>query len=136
MTTSTIRQLEEFGPDRCETLSVEQARAWCRRLATTHYENFSVLSSLVPRDCRDDFASVYAFCRWADDLGDHALDASEVVQRVHVAQAEMILGDIGEQCRVSGLDAEPAPQQTAARGFQDREIDFRLPQYVAGTTRT
>lgn len=43
---------------------------WCRRLAGSRYENFSVLSSLVPRDRRDAFAAVYAFCRCADDLGD------------------------------------------------------------------
>jgi squalene synthase HpnC len=65
-----IEQLETFGPDRCETLGVEPARAWCRRLALGRYENFSVLSRLVPPDRRDDFAAVYAFCRWADDLGD------------------------------------------------------------------
>lgn len=40
------------------------------KLATTQYENFSVLSMLVPRDLRADFASVYAFCRRADDLAD------------------------------------------------------------------
>jgi squalene synthase HpnC len=62
--------LAQFGPDRCESLTVEQARSWCRRLARTHYENFSVLSALVPAHLRDDFAAVYAFCRWADDLGD------------------------------------------------------------------
>jgi len=70
MLASTIEQLERFGPDRCETLSVQQARAWCRRVAGGRYENFSVLSHLVSRHLRDDFAAVYAFCRWADDLGD------------------------------------------------------------------
>ena len=74
MLTPTIRQLDAFGPDHCETLSIEQARAYCRRLATGHYENFSVLSGLVPADRRDDFAAVYAFCRWADDLGDEIDD--------------------------------------------------------------
>lgn len=39
-------------------------------LASTHYENFSVLSRLVPRRLRTDFAAVYAFCRRADDLAD------------------------------------------------------------------
>lgn len=47
-----------------------EAVEYCRGLALGHYENFSVLSSLVPKDLRDDFAAVYAFCRWADDLGD------------------------------------------------------------------
>jgi squalene synthase HpnC len=74
MTADTIDQLAIFGPDRCDTLSVEQARAWCRRLALRHYENFSVLSTLVPPRLRDDFAALYAFCRWADDLGDETGD--------------------------------------------------------------
>lgn len=51
-------------------MSEPDARAWCRALATGHYENFSVLSALVPVRLRDDFAAVYAFCRWSDDLGD------------------------------------------------------------------
>jgi squalene synthase HpnC len=69
-----VKQLPRFGPDRCETLSIDEARAMCRRLALGRYENFSVLSGLVPRDRRDDFAAVYAFCRWADDLGDEVGD--------------------------------------------------------------
>ncbi len=74
MSVTTIQQLEMFGPDRCDTLTMEQARAMCRRLALGRYENFSVLSAVVPADLRDDFAAVYAFCRWADDLGDEIGD--------------------------------------------------------------
>jgi squalene synthase HpnC len=77
---SPIQHLERFGPDRCEALAVGDARAWCRRLAGSHYENFSVLSSLVPHDRRDDFAAVYAFCRWADDLGDEAGDPARSLE--------------------------------------------------------
>ncbi|MBL8758415.1 MAG: squalene/phytoene synthase family protein, partial [Phycisphaerae bacterium] len=51
-------------------VGLEDALAYVRGLALGHYENFSVLSRLVPEDLRDDFAAVYAFCRWADDLGD------------------------------------------------------------------
>ena len=70
MTVSTVQQLDLYGPERCETMTVEQARQMCVRLACGRYENFSVLSAVVPRRLRHDFASVYAFCRWADDLGD------------------------------------------------------------------
>ncbi len=52
------------------TVSDAEALAYVRGLTTAHYENFSVLSSLVPARLRDDFAAVYAFCRWSDDLGD------------------------------------------------------------------
>lgn len=40
------------------------------RLAHEHYENFTVVSRLVPRNLRQDFCNIYAFCRTADDLGD------------------------------------------------------------------
>jgi len=62
--------LARFGPDHCEVVAEADARAWCRALAWSHYENFSVLSGLVPRELRDDFGAVYAFCRWSDDLAD------------------------------------------------------------------
>jgi squalene synthase HpnC len=45
-----------------------------RRLAHGHYENFSVVSALLPRRLRQDFCNVYAFCRTADDLGDELGD--------------------------------------------------------------
>lgn len=51
-------------------VSDSDAVLYCRGLAVSHYENFSVLTSLVPERLRDDFAGVYAFCRWSDDLAD------------------------------------------------------------------
>jgi len=63
-------ELSRFGPDRCDSMSVDEARAWCAALARRRGENFSVLSVLVPEDRRGDFAALYGFCRWADDLGD------------------------------------------------------------------
>lgn len=39
-------------------------------LARGHYENFSVLSPVVPGALRRDFATVYAYCRGLDDAGD------------------------------------------------------------------
>lgn len=66
--------LPRFGPDRCDAVGEAEARAWCRSLAWGHYENFSVLSRIVPAALRDDFGAVYAFCRWSDDLGDEIGD--------------------------------------------------------------
>ncbi|MEM9703435.1 MAG: squalene synthase HpnC, partial [Planctomycetota bacterium] len=50
--------------------SEEESREHVRRLATRHYENFPVASFVLPADLRPHFHAVYAFCRWADDLGD------------------------------------------------------------------
>jgi squalene synthase HpnC len=67
---------EQYGPFavRRERPSIEQSRAYCRRLARTHYENFTVASWLLPRNLRQHFANVYAYCRWADDLADETDD--------------------------------------------------------------
>jgi squalene synthase HpnC len=50
--------------------SLTEAQAYTRWLATHHYENFHVVSIFLPRRLRQDFYNVYAYCRWADDLGD------------------------------------------------------------------
>jgi squalene synthase HpnC len=50
--------------------TLEEARAWCRHLAETHYENFHVASWFLPKALRPHFHSIYAYCRVSDDLGD------------------------------------------------------------------
>jgi squalene synthase HpnC len=54
-----------------------EAIAYTRWLATHHYENFHVVSFLLPKHLHQDFYNVYAFCRWADDLGDEIGDPQE-----------------------------------------------------------
>ena len=51
--------------------------AYTRWLATHHYENFHVVSFLLPKRLHQDFYNVYAYCRWADDLGDEIGDRAE-----------------------------------------------------------
>ena len=57
--------------------NVAEAEAYTRWLATHHYENFHVVSFLLPKRLHQDFYNVYAFCRWADDLGDEIGDKQE-----------------------------------------------------------
>lgn len=59
-------------PDRAPT--VDEARAYCRRLATSHYENFSVATWFLPKELHQHFYNVYAYCRISDDLGDEVGD--------------------------------------------------------------
>jgi phytoene/squalene synthetase len=54
-----------------------ESLAYTRWLATSHYENFHVVSFLLPKRLHQDFYNVYAFCRWADDLGDEMGDTAE-----------------------------------------------------------
>lgn len=57
--------------------SKQEALEYTRWLATHHYENFHLVSFLLPKDLHQDFYNVYAFCRWADDLGDEIGDPGE-----------------------------------------------------------
>jgi squalene synthase HpnC len=57
-----------------ERPSLAEAQAWCRNLASTHYENFHVATFFLPRRVRPHFESIYAYCRVADDLGDEVSD--------------------------------------------------------------
>jgi squalene synthase HpnC/squalene synthase HpnD len=50
--------------------SPETAQQYTRWLATHHYENFNVASWLLPKELHQHFYNLYAYCRWADDLGD------------------------------------------------------------------
>src|SRR5436309_13478580 len=54
--------------------SLEEARAYCERLAKKHYENFSVATCFLPQKLRPHFYSIYAYCRISDDLGDEVAD--------------------------------------------------------------
>lgn len=75
---SIINDLARFGPHVASTPPTPgEARAYCRRLARTHYENFTVASFLVPRALRPHFHAIYAYCRWADDLADETGSADE-----------------------------------------------------------
>jgi squalene synthase HpnC len=57
-----------------------EAQAYCRRLATAHYENFPVVSFFLPRSLHQHFYNVYAYCRWADDLGDEVADPARSLE--------------------------------------------------------
>ena len=57
--------------------SVEEARAWCRHLAETHYENFHVATWFLPERLRPHFHAIYAYCRVSDDLGDEVGDTAQ-----------------------------------------------------------
>ncbi len=60
--------------------SLEEARAYCERLARTHYENFSVATWFLPARLRQHFYNVYAYCRISDDLGDEVGNAQQSLE--------------------------------------------------------
>jgi squalene synthase HpnC len=68
---------------------LEEAHAYCRRLARTHYENFSVATWFLPKHLRQDFLNVYAYCRISDDLGDEVGDPTAALALLDEWQVEL-----------------------------------------------
>jgi squalene synthase HpnC len=69
--------------------TADEARAYTRWLATHHYENFHVVSFLLPKRLHQDFYNVYAYCRWADDLGDEIGDRAESLRLLEWWRGEL-----------------------------------------------
>ena len=81
------------APQRTWTLPESLAYTTC--LATSHYENFNVVSFLLPKKLHQDFYNVYSYCRWADDLSDEIGDTAESLKLLawwRESLAEMYLG--------------------------------------------
>ena len=69
--------------------SEAEAREYCRRLARSHYENFSVATWFLPERLRQHFCNVYAYCRISDDLGDEVGDTSASLQLLDQWESEL-----------------------------------------------
>jgi squalene synthase HpnC len=67
-----------------------EAEAYTRGLTQSHYENFSVVSVLLPKRLRQDFCNVYAFCRIADDLGDEVGDKGRALEYLGAFRGQLI----------------------------------------------
>ena len=70
--------------------SLDEARAYCQRLATTHYENFSVATWFLPKRLRQHFYNVYAYCRISDDLGDEVGDPGLSLRLLDQWETELV----------------------------------------------
>jgi squalene synthase HpnC len=110
----------------------EEARRYTRWLATHHYENFNVVSWLLPRRLHQHFYNVYAYCRWADDLGDEIPDPRKALKLLDAWDEELkrtyagrpshpVFIALAETVREVDIPIEP---------FRDLLIAFRQDQRV------
>jgi squalene synthase HpnC len=94
--------------------SVEESYEYCRNLAKSHYENFTVGSWFLPKEKRPHVYAVYAFCRFVDDLGDES-------------QGDRLsLLDSWEEELLSSQDSRPDHPITVALGETIRR--FHIPR--------
>ncbi len=68
---------------------LDEASRFCRRLAESHYENFSVASRLLPKNLRPHFHHIYAYCRWSDDLADESENPQQALEKLDNWQKEL-----------------------------------------------
>lgn len=112
--------------------SIEQARAYCRRLALDHYENFTVVSWLLPRRLRQPFYNVYAYCRWADDLADEATGPDHSLRLLDwwEGQLDRCYAGYADQPVYLALSETIAEFQIPRQPFADLLVAFRQDQQV------
>lgn len=70
MPATFAKELDRWGPEATASVSLAQAEVYCANLARSHYENFPLVSWMLPKELHQHFYNVYAYCRWSDDLGD------------------------------------------------------------------
>jgi squalene synthase HpnC len=108
-------ELAAWGPDRRGAqATLQQARAYCARVARTHYENFTVVSLLLPRRLIRHFHAVYAYCRWSDDLADETGGGERALELIAWWRGELL------QCH----DGEPSHPVTIALRESIRRFDI------------
>jgi squalene synthase HpnC len=117
-------------PDVVPTLG--QARAWCKQLAESHYENFHVATWFLPQALRPHFHAIYAYCRISDDLGDEVGDSSTALALLDLWGRELdacyegrarhpVFVALAETIRACSIPKEP---------FADLLVAFRQDQTV------
>jgi squalene synthase HpnC len=112
--------------------TLDEARAYCRRLVESHYENFHVASLFLPKALRPHFHSIYAYCRISDDLGDEVGDPAQALALLGLWGRELdacyegrarhpVFVALGETIRACSIPKEP---------FADLLTAFRQDQTV------
>jgi squalene synthase HpnC/squalene synthase HpnD len=88
ISTPELEIARNLPPEGC---GVQDAQRYTRWLATHHYENFGVVSWLLPRHLHQHFYNLYAYCRWSDDLGDEVPDHTRALQLLDAWENELRL---------------------------------------------
>jgi squalene synthase HpnC len=88
LATAELGIARNLPPEGCSPAKAERYTRW---LATHHYENFNVVSWLLPRRLHQDFYNIYAYCRWSDDLGDEVADPRRAVELLDAWEDELRL---------------------------------------------
>jgi len=122
------------------------AEAFCRAVARRHYENFTVATRLVPPRLRQHLANVYAFARWADDLGDESATPAEASAALAAWREQLdacfagrpqhpVFLALADTIRSAGLDREPFADLIAAFEQDQRQTRYATREELVGYCR-
>jgi squalene synthase HpnC len=124
-------ELAQWGPENdYRPPLLAEAQAYCRELATAHYENFHVVSWLLPKPLRQHFFNIYAYCRWSDDLADETGSAAESSRLLAWWEEELRRAFEGKCVHPVFVALEPtiAEFQLSEKPFADLLSAFRQDQ--------
>jgi len=120
--------------------SPESAQRYTRWLATHHYENFNVVSWLLPKELHQHFYNVYAYCRWADDLGDEVPENSRALELLDWWELELDACYLGQPSHpvfvalretVVAKDIPKKPFADLLKAFRQDQTVKRYPSWDA-----
>ena len=129
MRSPEIEIAASLPPPGCPVAEAEHYTHW---LATHHYENFHVVSWMLPRHLRPHFYNVYAYCRWADDLGDEVADPVRALELLDWWGSELDLCYEGRPCHpvFVALARTIREFDIPAQPFRDLIAAFRQDQTI------
>ncbi|MGD1210097.1 MAG: squalene synthase HpnC [Candidatus Acidiferrales bacterium] len=125
-----------------ERCTAQEAQRYTRWLATHHYENFNVVSWLLPRHLHQHFYNVYAYCRWSDDLGDEVPDRERALELLDAWEDELrLIYEPGRSAAhpvlialretVCAKDIPIGPFSDLLRAFRQDQVVHRYPTWDA-----
>lgn len=97
--------------------ALAEAQEYCVKLATSHYENFPVVTWFLPKHLHQHFYNVYAYCRISDDLGDEVGDKQQSLLLLDQWEAELAQCYSGE------------PRHPVFVALRETVREFDIPQH-------
>src|SRR5271165_3456294 len=97
--------------------ALAEAQQYCVKLATSHYENFPVVTWFLPKHLHQHFYNVYAYCRISDDPGDEVGDKQQSLLLLDQWEAEL------------GLCYHGEPRHPVFVALRETVREFGIPQH-------